>query len=468
MAAMGLLAYGLRRFISVWQSYFLAMLIVLIIDPLAPHQTGFKLSFAAVAVLLWAFQGQRQHRGVGLFRSQWVVVIGLLPVLGLLGLGFSWASLPANLLAIPLVGILILPSLFAGLILLPMSPSLADLLFVFADSLLNHLQAAFAVAAQWQIVIPFHPPAVAVCLGLFGAAILLLPRGVPAKYLALIPLLAMFYWPVPRPAKGDLWVTVLDVGQGLAVLLQTHTKSLLYDVGPDYSANFNTADAVVIPAIAAFGIDRLDTLVLSHGDRDHAGAASALIAQLPPAQLFLGEAIDTLALRGKNCHESVGWSWDGVHFEFISASRPGSSGNNASCVMRVDSGAASILLTGDIEADVERRLLKSQFGKLRANVLVVPHHGSKTSSTQGFIAAVSPSDVVISAGRHNSYGHPASSVLRRYQQQGSRCWHTGLHGTVQYRFIGGELRDIRYARAWRYYWEPPVSAEICAKFKSEG
>ncbi|WP_344932571.1 DNA internalization-related competence protein ComEC/Rec2 [Zhongshania borealis] len=468
MAAIGLLAYGLRRHISVWQAYFLAMLVVLIVDPLAPHQIGFNLSFAAVGVLLWAFQGRRQRGGGGLLHSQWVVVIGLLPVLGMWGLGFSLASFPANLLAIPLVGLLILPSLFGGLLLLPIWPGMANSLFAVADSLLTCLQAALGIAGQWHAIIQFHPSVLAASLALVAVVILLLPRGIPAKWLAFVPLLAMFYCPVPRPAKGDLWATVLDVGQGVAVLIQTRNTSLLYDVGPDFSSGFNSADAVVLPALATYGIDRLDTLVLSHGDRDHAGAAPALIAKITPTQLFVGEPISRLSLIGKRCHQADSWTWDGIPFEFLSTSLPNSSGNNASCVLKVGEGAASILLTGDIEAEVERHLLESQASKLNSTVLLAPHHGSKTSSTREFIAAVSPSEVVFPAARLNSYGHPASSVLQRYERQGSRCWHTGLHGTIQYRFRRGELSEINYARARRYYWEEPAGFEICLKFKSEG
>ena len=469
MAAMALLAYGFRRQISPWRSYFAAMLLVLVIDPLAPHQLGFSLSFAAVAILLWAFQGQRQPRSLSLLRSQWVVVIGLLPVLGLWGLGFSVASIPANLVAIPLVAFLILPALFAGLLLLKVWPWLADLLFSCADALLEYLQLGLALAAQWQPVIHFYPPSSALGLGFGAVLVILLPRGVPAKWLAVIPLLALFFWPAPRPTKGDLWVTVLDVGQGLAVLLQTQTKSLLYDVGPDFRSGFNTADAVVLPALAEFAIDRLDALVLSHGDRDHAGAASALLAKQPVVTFLRGEDIEKLERKGRDCHTAPAWDWDGVRFEFLASAVSDQRGNNASCVMKIRAGLAAILLTGDIEADIERKLMDVHDNNLSANVLVAPHHGSNTSSSAAFIAAVAPAEVVFSAGRNNHYGHPATAVLRRYQAQGSRCWHTGLHGAIQFRFQGGELADIRYARAWRYYWETPVtSPELCRKFNSEG
>ncbi|WP_373080436.1 DNA internalization-related competence protein ComEC/Rec2 [Zhongshania sp.] len=468
MAAMAMLAFSLRRQVTSWQVYFTAMLVVLIIDPLAPHKVGFNLSFAAVAVLLWAFQGQRQQRGLSLLRSQWVVVIGLLPLLGMWGLGFSLVSLPANLVAIPLVGMLVLPALFIGLLLLFVSPKLAELPLSMADSLLGYLELALRLIAKWQPVIHFYPPPAAVALGIAAIFIALLPRGVPAKWLAMLPLVAMFYWPVTRPVKGDWWVTVLDVGQGLAVVIQTHSKALLYDVGPDFSSGFNTAEAVVIPALTNLGIDQLDALVLSHADRDHAGAAPALLENLAVAKLYLGEETPNLPRAGIGCHSGKSWRWEGVSFEFLAGPEPSQSGNNASCVLKVGAGAASVLLTGDIEGDIEGYLLASQKDLLPADVLIAPHHGSKTSSTTAFIAAVAPREVVFSAGRHNAYGHPASSVLRRYAQRGSRCWHSGQHGTIQFRFRSGELADIYYAREWQYYWETPANAEICRKFKSEG
>lgn len=486
MAATALLAYSLRRHISRWQGYFAAMFIVLLLDPLAPHQIGFSLSFAAVGVLLWAYQGQRQRNSLSLLHSQWVVILGLLPALGLWGFGFSGLSLPANLVAIPLVALIILPVLFVGLILYPLWPALAAHLFSTADTLLDILLKTLAFMAEWLPLIHFSPPWPALILGLIAVMIVLLPRGVPAKWLAIIPLLALFCWPVARPAKGALWLTVLDVGQGLAVVLQTHSKTLLYDVGPDFNSGFNTADAVVIPALRKFGIDKLDTLVLSHADRDHAGAAPVLLDKIAVNQLFWGERVADLTAQGEQCGRGQKWRWDGLVFEFLAGGHNSgaekTAGNNSSCVLMVreeNDGRGLALITGDIEADIERQLLTlyRQTGltkahakqhNLQATVLIAPHHGSNTSSTEAFIAAVAPSEVVFSAGLHNNYGHPAAAVRKRYTQQGSHCWFTGQQGSIQFRYQNGLLTERRLVRAWQYYWEEGLKPEICPKFNSAG
>jgi len=486
MAATALLAYSLRRHISRWQGYLAAMLLVLVLDPLAVHQIGFSLSFAAVGVLLWAYQGQRQRNSLSLLHSQWVVIVGLLPALGLWGFGFSALSLPANLVAIPLVGLAILPALFGGLILYPVLPSLAAHVFSVADTLLDILFKVLVWLADWLSLVHFNPPWPALILGFIAVMILLLPRGVPAKWLAIVPLLALFCWPVPRPAKGELWLTVLDVGQGLAVLLQTRTKTLLYDVGPDFNSGFNTADAVVIPALRKLGIDRLDTLVLSHADRDHAGAAPVLMEKMAVNKVFWGERLSGLAVPSEECARGQRWHWDGFVFEFLAGGRNSgvkkAIGNNSSCVLMVRAearGRGLALITGDIEADIERQLLRpnrqvglatgdAKQNGLQASVLIAPHHGSNTSSTNAFITAVAPSEVVFSAGLHNSYGHPTAGVRKRYALHGSRCWHTGQHGSIRFRYQDGLLTELGPVRARQYYWEGALNPEICAKFKSAG
>jgi competence protein ComEC len=472
MAAVALLAFCLRRNISIWQAYVTAMLLVLLVDPIAPHRAGFSLSFAAVAVLLFAFQGRRSGGLLrSIFQSQWVVLLGLIPLLMMWGYGLSLISFPVNLIAIPLVTLLVLPLLFCGLLLLGLAPPLAEFSWCAADYLLDVLLRSLTWAAELfpQFFIPSSYSAF--FLASVSILVLMLPRGLPAKYLALIPLLAIMLSPSPRPKHGSAWVTVLDVGQGLAVLVQTHSKALLYDVGPDFSSGFNSADAVVIPALRSFGIDELAMLVISHADKDHAGAAPALLKEIKLGQLVLGEALERVELPSIYCKDSYRWEWDTVQFEFLMPEKGGQGGNNASCVLRIRAGGSSVLLSGDIETDIERELL-AEGRDLRAALLIAPHHGSNTSSSAEFIQAVSPQHVVFSAGMNNHYGHPALKVLRRYDDIASRCWSTAKHGSIQFNVAAEGLRVEKIWGGRRYYWQnerkfSDYADEICSNLHSE-
>ena len=477
MAMAALIAFCLRRNISVWQAYITAMLLVLIVDPLAPHRAGFTLSFAAVGVLLFAFQGRRRskqlgsHLVLGIFRSQWAVLLGLIPLLMMWGYGINPVSFPVNLLAIPLLTLLILPLLFCGLLFIGLAPSVADRSWRIADYLLDILLNGLTVAAESfpQVFVPIS--IFSFVFMSISILVLLLPRGTPAKWLAVVPLICLFLMPAPRPSVGSAWVTALDVGQGLSVLVQTATKTLIYDVGPDFSSGFNTADAVVIPALRRFGIDKVDVLVISHADRDHAGAAPALLKGIDVAELRVGESLVAVNKGALVCARPHRWTWDGVDFEFLNSNGDRSlAGNNSSCVLRISLAGTSLLLTGDIEKSIEGELIASG-QTLSADVLIAPHHGSKTSSSIEFLRAVSPSSVVFSAGRNNRYGHPAESVTQRYTQLGTRCWSTAYHGSIQFRLdeFGAALEKI-----WgggRYYWQidgysPESGEEICSKLHS--
>ncbi|MFT6578401.1 MAG: competence protein ComEC [Zhongshania sp.] len=478
MAVVALTGFVLRRNISPWQAYAAAMLLVLIIDPLAPHRAGFTLSFAAVGVLLFAFQGRRPNSKTshqllaGIFRSQWVVLLGLIPLLMMWGYGLNPLSFPLNLIAIPLVTLLILPLLFCGLVLLGVAPALANLSWRAADALLDVLLNGLAVAADIfpQVYVAVAP----LSLGLASIAILvlLLPRGFPARWLAILPLLAIFLAPAPRPDRASAWVTVLDVGQGLSVLVQTSSKALLYDVGPDFSSGFNTADAVVLPALRSFGVGKLAMLVVSHADRDHAGAAPALLDEVEVSDLRLGETVAALRRAAVSCHKPSQWDWDGVHFEFLTASVVEElSGNNASCVLRITAGGASMLLTGDIESTREQQLINNDQA-LSAALLIAPHHGSNTSSSKVFIKAVSPEQVVFSAGRNNHYGHPAAAVTTRFQQMGAGCWSTAYHGSIRFHLGASGMAVDQIWGGGRYYWETkryssPMATETCSNLQSE-
>ena len=284
-----------------------------------------------------------------------------------------------------------------------------------------------------------------------GVVWLLLPRGFPARWLGLCLILPALFWPAPRPATGAAWVDVLDVGQGMAVVVRTAAHSLLYDSGPLYSAEANAGQRVVVPYLRAAGVKRLDTTVISHRDKDHSGGVSAIQAALPIDRML--SSIPDLG--GEFCHAGQQWEWDGVRFLVLHPDEDDyrikvKKTNNLSCVLRIETAGGSILLPADIEAEDERDLVNHSPSVLRSTVLLVPHHGGNGSSTPEFISTVAPQDVVFSSGYRNSFRHPRPEVLERYAD--SRQWRTDQQGAIRV-----VLSDTVGISAWRNerrrYWQ---------------
>ena len=436
--------FGIRR------TLLLALLAVLLLDPWAVLATGFWLSFGAVALLFYVGSSRldRSGRGWGALRqwgvTQWAVTVGSLPLLLLFFQQFSLVSPLANALAIPLVSFIITPLalLFA---VLPWPP----LLHV-DHWLLAQLMRVLEYLSDWPLWQQPVPPLWALLLALPGVAWLLLPRGFPARWLGVCLLLPAFFWPAPRPGSGTAWVDVLDVGQGLAVLVRSAGHNLLYDTGPRYSAEANAAQRVVLPYLRAMGVKQLDALVVSHRDKDHSGGMESIRSALPVGR-FISSMLEE---DGENCIHGQHWEWEGVRFtllhpELADYLRPGSQPNNLSCVLRVEAAGQSVLLTGDIEAKDERALIGRAASQLPSTVMVVPHHGGRASSTAEFIAAVGAVDAVFSAGYRNPFGHPRPEVLERHAA--SRQWRTDQQGAVHI-----VLADPPGISSWRQarqrYW----------------
>jgi len=285
---------------------------------------------------------------------------------------------------------------------------------------------------------------------------------VPVRWLGLPLMLPMFAVAPPAPAPGALWLTVLDVGQGLAVFVQTERHALLYDTGPAYSPEADSGSRVILPFLRASGIAQLDAMVVSHDDNDHAGGAASVLAGLPVAALYSSLPPDHAAWRAAPgyrlpCAAGQGWDWDGVRFEVLhpaaaSYARDRIKSNDRSCVLRIATAHGAVLLTGDIELRSEQELLARAPEKLRADVLVVPHHSSRTSSTADFIAAVQPRWAVLPVGYRNRFGHPKEEVVERYRASGAQMLRTDRAGAVLVR-IDGEgtvVQDYRGLR--RRYW----------------
>jgi competence protein ComEC len=453
MLLVAALAMNSGRVVAPSRTLCLALLVVLLIDPWAVLAAGFWLSFAAVGALLYVGAavvgtpgGWRERvRSWGVV--QWAATLASLPVLLLVFQQFSLVSPLANALAIPLVSFVVTPlALLAAVI--PWWPIAA-----LAHAVLGGLMVFLEWCAAWPVWQAPAPPLWAAIVAGFGVAVCLLPRGMPGRMLGALLLLPAIFWPVQRPAEGEAWVTVLDVGQGLAAVVRTSDHTLIYDPGPLYSAESDAGQRVVVPYLRSLGIDRVDVLMVTHRDSDHAGGTASVQSALDVRQVqsSLTEA------GGERCRAGQAWTWDTVRFSVLhpAAGDYGSErkSNNLSCVLQVDAGGRRMLLTSDIEARDEAALLARDASDLKADVLLVPHHGSRTSSTAAFIEAVGAREVVIPVGYRNRFGHPKADVVERYEATGVGVWRTDRDGAVTIRLArtGVDIEAWRQVR--QRYWQ---------------
>ena len=454
MVAVVALALWFGRIASPSRTLALALAVIVAADPWAPLAPGLWLSFGAVALIFYVAQaGPRVMQWI---RMQWAITVGLAPAALLLFGQISVAGPLANAVAIPVVSVIVTP-----LALLAVVVPLKSLLQA-AEWLVGWLLAflewcATLPGALWQQHVP---PAWAAAAAIVGAIWLLAPRGVPSRFAGVALMVPAFALVPARPAIGEAWVTALDVGQGLAVVVRTASRTLLYDAGPSYGPEADSGGRIVVPVLRAAGIERLDMVVVSHEDIDHIGGALTVLESFEvralASSLRSEHALHTLVPEPSRCSAGRRWQWDGVRFEFLHppAGWEASRRNNQSCVLRVDAGGAAMLLTGDIERTAEDFLARNSVS-LKADVLLVPHHGSRTSSSELFIAAVEPRWAVVPAGYRNRFGHPAREVLARYDEAGVRVVRTDLDGAVSIRLkpdgveVGAERR-LR-PRYWRLH-----------------
>lgn len=457
MLAVAALALWLERGASASRVLAVALLVVLLIDPWAVLSAGFWLSFGAVGALF--LLGRQTGRGgvwhwvLGCLQAQWAVTLLTLPLLLGLFHQFSLISPVANALAIPVVSALITPLalLFAALPL----PSLAEAANALTVWLMHFLHwCAAQPFAVWQQA---APPGWLVALCCVSALWALMPRGVPARYVGLLSFIPLVTWSPPRPAVGMAEVMILDVGQGLAVHVRTAEHDLLFDTGPQYGLESDAGERIVIPWLRASGTPRLDRLIVSHDDNDHSGGADSLLSSfpvslwqssLPPEHVLMHAAVPHQpCLRGER------WLWDGVTFEFLHPF-PGFSGrdNDRSCVLKVSTAQASVLLTGDIERSAETELLAFAPATLAADILLAPHHGSRSSSHDDFVAAVGARHVVFTAGYRNRYQHPAPSVLARYAASGATSYRSDGDGAVRFDLLPTGIQPFRARTQLARYW----------------
>ncbi|MGB3747657.1 MAG: DNA internalization-related competence protein ComEC/Rec2 [Rhodanobacter sp.] len=458
MIAVVALARCSRRGSSGAQSLALAMIAILLADPLAVLAPGFWLSFVGVAFLILCLQA----RGRGwraflheLSAGQLLMTVALLPLtLWFFGQASLVGAL-SNLVAVPLVSFVIVPCALVGVLLLLLCPPLAAPVLWLAGRIAHAQWWLFEHMATWPGAHWYLPTVQlhALLLAVVGALWMFMPRGVPLRWLGVLLFLPLLLPPRSVPAEGAFRLWVLDVGQGLAVLVRTRDHLLVYDTGARYPSGFDLGEAVVLPAIRALGLPRVDTLMISHGDNDHAGGARAVAEAFPQARRLAGEPA-RVRVPMQQCVAGQAWRWDGVRFRVLSPlPGEGDHDNDSSCVLLVEGRGGRVLLPGDISSKAEPAVAAAvEAGP--PPVLVVPHHGSKTSSGAAFIAALRPSLALVSAGWRNRFGHPRAEVVARYADAGVPLFNTAVEGAVEVEFPadGTPRRQPGWRRQQPRYW----------------
>jgi competence protein ComEC len=462
-------ALMLSRTISPWLILCWSLVVVLAIDPWASLAVGFWFSFLAVAFLLYVTHGHVGSRPwwrTALI-TQAAVTIGLAPLAVAFFQQVSLVGPLANAIAIPLISFVVIPLTLLWL-MLPI-----DALLTLAHDLVN----ALASFLQWLTTLPTtmwsqHAPSWwTVLLAIAGCAWLLAPRGVRYRWIGVLWCLPLFTITPTRPDIGEFSMTVLDIGQGTSVVVRTATRTLVYDTGPRWTDDTDAGSQLIAPYLRASGSSKIDGLVVSHLDIDHSGGAKSLLKSTPTEWLLTSmfaesdvvRLADERGTRAYGCRAGQSWQWDGVQFEIVhpnveSYANAKLKTNDRSCVLRISATKASALLTGDIEALSETELVARALQSLRANALLIPHHGSLTSSTGAFIEAVKPSIALINAGYRNRFGHPREDVLARYAQRNIPVHRSDWHGAITIDSKDGFATARRERDARQRYWVDRVDS----------
>jgi len=463
----------------------LAAFVVCIMDPWAVTAAGFWLSFGAVATIVWVVQGRPLPRRAVAWavlktaaRVQIAVTLALIPATVLLFQQMSLVAPLANAVAIPLVSWVVTPLALLGAAFAALPWPLATIaypLLAIAGAVFDGLAVvlqALAAPAWAAFAVPVPPPAL-VALAIAGVAWLLAPPGWPLRAAGAVALLPLFVWPGERPADGALWVTALDVGQGTAVVVETRDRTWLYDAGPRYSQQSDAGERIVLPYLRSRGIAALDGFVVSHLDQDHSGGAASILRNLLVRRVLSSVASEHAVLNGAAAERcAAGLQIEDGHGLDVLVLHPAAadydavppkSSNAMSCVVLMQHGGTRLLLTGDIPLAAEAALLATG-ADLRAHWMLVPHHGSRSSSGSELLAAVQPQTAAVQAGYRNRFGHPDPQVRQRYAAHGAHLVRSDEAGAAQWRFgPHGEPRMRAWrATAVRYWHNRPAMGQAAA------
>lgn len=444
-----------------WHALLVALFLVLILQPFSSLLKGFWLSFGAVAIILYL----KLPYVVTWKQKLWQIIYlqlalnwGLMPFLLQFFRQISLTALGVNLLALLWICPLVVPLSFLGTVTLLLGFSVAGevilhgsyLIFAPFWKLLNWVNNSYNCI--WHQTI-YHWYLFPLLLG--GELLLFAPRGIKRRYLGLFSLLPLCFGSVPHPTKpGEVWFTALDVGQGLATVIRTQNHSLIYDTGASWGGN-DMGKRVVIPYLDYMGIRSVDLLMISHGDNDHSGGAKSIVTTVLVNKVLTSNP-ERLNISAQKCYAGQNWEWDGVTFQVLSPKRHDLEKlgiNDASCVLKVSSGKNTILLPGDVEKVAENGLLGQINSNLASRILLAPHHGSRTSSSEAFIRKVAPDYVIFSAGYRNRYHFPHPMIVERYRRLGAEIYNTANTGAVTFKFdaetlVPPELYRVKMKRFW--------------------
>ncbi|MFZ2404096.1 MAG: DNA internalization-related competence protein ComEC/Rec2, partial [Methylobacter sp.] len=434
MLAIAMIAIILQRNSRPFNTLATALFAVLILDPLAVLAAGFWLSFLAVSLIVYAVSGRLGKLGPiwTAIKLHWVTSVGLSPLLLLFFQQVSLIAPLANLVAVPVISLLVVPLSLLAVIIMFIAPALAGKLFLLIDPVLQGLWWLLTRLAKMPMTSINHaPPSYwALLFAVPGVLLLLAPAGIPARWLSAAMFLPLVFTDAKRPETGAINMTLLDVGQGLSAVVQTRHHLLVYDTGAKFSEQSDMGQSVLLPFLRSQGIAKIDSLVISHGDNDHIGGAASLMRGIATEQVLTSVPQQLNGYVPIHCAAGQSWLWDEVKFTMLAPQQAFVSDNDNSCVLKIESKHGAVLLTGDIEAAAESWLVETYGEGLKADVLVSPHHGSKTSSTAGFLQAIQPEYVLIPAGYKNQFGHPHKDVLVRYRQVDAQWLNSAHSGAI--------------------------------------
>lgn len=435
-----------------------ALLIILVCSPFAVLSASFWLSFMAVAFIFYAALGRIKptKNWRAWLNTQYSIGLGLIPVSLLFFQKISWLSFIANAIAIPSVGFIILPIALIGGVTTLFISSWGNSLLILAERLLELLWQllTYFSTLDWAQYTTFIINPWILISSLFAVLLLLAPKGFPGRNLSILYLLPLVFWRPEPPKYGEVWFNLLDVGQGLATVVQTQHHILVYDTGPNRS--FDAGRTVLVPFLQYSGINKLDMLMVSHGDNDHIGGAKTLLEKIPVAHIISSVPEKFLPQQAKFCAANTRWEWDQVSFEILYP--PANTtylGNNSSCVLKISTPKNSILLTGDIEKEAENYLVHHLSDHLHSTILIVPHHGSKTSSGIEFLNTVNPRIALFATGYRNQFKFPHTIVLQRYQSLGAKIYDTALDGMITLKLNPNSyvIETETYQQKQQYFWK---------------
>ncbi len=475
MLLMGACALRLRRRVVSADVMAMAAALVFLGNPLAAMMPGFWLSFGAVAVLVWIAQPlQPNGRAGGVFsivsaalcslqRMQIFLLAGLMPLTVAYFQRVALTAPVVNLIVVPVFSVVAVPATLIALALLPLSATAGDVFLRLAAVGVNGVEAVVALfnaAPAAAARVPQLSAAMFIVLWL-PLLWVVLPKGWPGRGLAPIAALALLLHRPEPPPTGCFDVHVLDVGQGLAVVVQTRQQTLLYDSGVAFRGGGSVAQQTILPFLRYRGVQRLDWLIVSHADLDHAGGVADIVNKLPPDRVLVGESLPLAGLNAFRCAAGQRWSVDGIDFRLLHPGDDGApEGNNRSCVVEISAGLNRLLLTGDVEQAAEAAMIGN--GQLRpATLVVIPHHGSATSSGQAFVTRLRTEVAIASAGFDNRWGFPRPPVVRRWLDSGAEVLTTATDGAISARVCEyGGVRSLRRERPGRQrFWhdrDPPL------------